>query len=55
VQAVYENAAAIAFHSVNDITSIHFSNALRDYSRGGQTCSMYEPHIVKATLQRAAT
>ena len=25
------------------------------FSRGGQTCSMYEPHIVKPKLQRAAT
>jgi len=24
------------------------------YSRGGQTCSMYDPHIVKFKLQRAA-
>jgi len=24
------------------------------YMRGGQTCSMYEPHIVKPKLQRAA-
>ena len=23
------------------------------YARGGQTCSMYEPHVVKAKLQRA--
>jgi len=25
------------------------------YARGGQTCSMYEPHIVKPKLHRAAT
>jgi len=24
------------------------------YDRSGQTCSMYEPHIVKPKLQRAA-
>jgi len=27
----------------------------RLHGRGGQTCSMYEPHIVKPKLQRAAT
>jgi len=25
------------------------------HNRGGQTCSMYEPHIVKPKLQRTAT
>ena len=25
------------------------------YTRGGQTCSMYEPHILKPKFQRAAT
>jgi len=25
------------------------------YTRGGQTCSMYEPHVVKPKLQKAAT
>jgi len=25
------------------------------YTRSGQTCSMFEPHIVKPKLQRAAT
>jgi len=25
------------------------------YTRGGQTCFMYEPHIVKPNFQRAAT
>jgi len=25
------------------------------YTRGGQTCSMYETHILKPKLQRAAT
>jgi len=25
------------------------------YTRGGQTCSMYEPHIVNPKLQRTAT
>jgi len=30
VQVAYKNAAAVAFHSVNDIKSKHFSNVLRD-------------------------
>jgi len=28
---------------------------LKIHTRVGQTCSMYEPHIVKPKLQRAAT
>ena len=28
---------------------------LKGHSRGGQTCSMYEPQIVKPKLQKAAT
>jgi len=27
----------------------------KQYIRGGQICYMYEPHIVKPKLQRAAT
>ena len=30
-------------------------SSLNVHSRGGQTCSMYEPQIVKPELQRAAT
>jgi len=26
-------------------------NTLNIYNRGGQTCSMYEPHVVKPKLQ----
>jgi len=35
--------------------TISYGSLLILYSRGGQTCSMYEPHIVKPKLQRAAT
>jgi len=30
-------------------------NAEMSNSKGGQMCSMYEPHIVKPELQRVAT
>jgi len=32
-----------------------YGSVLILFSRGCQTCSMYEPHIVKLKLQRAAT
>jgi len=62
----YHLFASIGFKIADDwklkfknlvLDSENISFALIDtlYTRGGQTCSMYEPHIVKPKLQRAAT
>jgi len=34
---------------------LDFGSELMLYTRGGQTCSVHEPHIVKTKLHRAAT